>query len=399
MCVTCTSGFACSAGSCDAAMGGGGGGAGGGGGGAVGGGAGTGGGAATGGGTATTELRVFQTAVDFRGNLTTISGVAGVRAGDVLCQRVAEAEGLSGTWVAALTADAGAVTDRFTADGPWVSTGADGGVAFDNAVSVRISAPRVPLAWDERGSSTGGRNAWTGRGENFSNQRVSCQGWTTRANAQEGGTGYPASTNSTSWVDFSSSRCDDAEGLLCFEQARTLPDGGTQPQPPRVATKRVFRTSATFTGNLVAAAGASPGLAAADALCAMAAAAGSLGGTWKAYLSAPGTRAGDRLTFRGPWMVVGGDGGVAVDSVEQLTLGRLRQTLARDELGRVTTTFGVWTGTYTGGEIADETCSGWTVSTSGTRGLYGTSNRDGSGWQDFLDTGCTSTNGLYCFEM
>jgi 3',5'-cyclic AMP phosphodiesterase CpdA len=48
-------------------------------------------------------------------------------------------------------------------------------------------------------------------------------------------------------------------------------------------------------------------------------------------------------------MVVGGDGGVAVDSVEQLTLGRLRQTLAHDELGRVTTSFGVWTGTYTGG--------------------------------------------------
>ena len=86
-------------------------------------------------------------------------------------------------------------------------------------------------------------------------------------------------------------------------------DGGQQ-----TGGKRIFITKTTFLGNL-------GGLAGADAKCTAAAAARSLGGTWKAWLSDASTNAIDRIGDVGPWVLVG-SGTRVFDNKAQLETGQ-----------------------------------------------------------------------------
>jgi hypothetical protein len=159
------------------------------------------------------------------------------------------------------------------------------------------------------------------------------------------------------------------------------------PAPPL----RVFETSTTYSGNLVAEAGdpALDGPHAGDLLCQRVADSAGLGGTWTAYLSVgtasdfppdrlgrPGydqdgrphatyaVRAVDRLQGDGPWYDIAGK---AVSS--PMVVFQDRNDLLRGAFRNlITTETGVgqvayaWTGTHNDGTPTSNDCAGWSMS-------------------------------------
>jgi hypothetical protein len=162
------------------------------------------------------------------------------------------------------------------------------------------------------------------------------------------------------------------------------------------------------------------GLAGADAHCnALAAASGSTGKTWKAYLSTDAENAKDRIG-RGPWYNAKGE--KIADDISTLHgdgNGLTKQT-ALNEKGEVINGRGdtpnrhdILTGTMPDGTAAAETCGNWTMGDAGSKAIVGHSDRMGlndsapaKSWNSSHSTrGCTQdafkgTGGdglFYCF--
>jgi hypothetical protein len=167
--------------------------------------------------------------------------------------------------------------------------------------------------------------------------------------------------------------------------------------------KRVFVTSASYSGNLAAAAGVSDGLAGGDKLCNSAAIGGGVGGTWKAWLSSSTVSAIDRIADVGPWYLT--NGRLAFRNKAQLTTDPLT-AIEVDEGGRLvgagvwTGTEGVWTGTASGGQRASTTCVSWTSDSSTSFGTLGINYSPDSSWTDGSPPwSCETPFHLYCFEQ
>ncbi|MBI4701324.1 MAG: hypothetical protein HY744_09225 [Deltaproteobacteria bacterium] len=159
---------------------------------------------------------------------------------------------------------------------------------------------------------------------------------------------------------------------------------------------RVFVTSATHDGNL-------GGLGDADEYCTKAAKNGKPdGGSWVAWLSAPGVNdtellAPDRIVGSGPWRLVG-SGTKAVESHDQLTSGSLSHEINVDENGKGVVPGPVWTGTTELGETAHD-CKGWTEGSGGATGKAGRLEKADKTWTNEQSLPCTTTAHLYCFEQ
>lgn len=175
------------------------------------------------------------------------------------------------------------------------------------------------------------------------------------------------------------------------------------------SVKRVFATSATFSGNLMTAGGATDGLTGADTLCTQAAKGANLGGSgsWKAWLSVQALDAKRRIADVGPWYLVDGQTKVFNNAAGLTATPLVPITMSEQGMSLIGSSGGssVWTGTDNGGVTSPVgNCSGWT-STGGTSSLYG---RIGDalstqGWTQ--STGgqmllpCTQNARLYCFEQ
>jgi len=151
---------------------------------------------------------------------------------------------------------------------------------------------------------------------------------------------------------------------------------------------RVFLTSTRYTGDM-------GGIAGADAACMARAAAGSLGGQFRAWISDGVTDPASVFDTRlGPYSVVGGSD-IAL-TWSDLTDGTLAQPIERTEFGALSGGE-AWTGVAPDGTAGGGNCSGWT-STSGT-GRVGGATETGSGWTDRPpEESCTLQKHLYCFE-
>ncbi|KQV83836.1 hypothetical protein [Rhizobium sp. Root1220] len=163
------------------------------------------------------------------------------------------------------------------------------------------------------------------------------------------------------------------------------------------------------------------GLAGADAYCnTLAAAAGSTGKTWKAYLSTDAENAKDRIGA-GPWYNAKGE--KVADSVASLhgDSNSITKQTALDEKGQVISGRGdtpnrhdMLTGTKADGTAAAETCGNWTMGGADGAAVVGHSDRTGlndsaeaKSWNSSHPTrgGCTvaafkTTGGdglFYCF--
>lgn len=160
--------------------------------------------------------------------------------------------------------------------------------------------------------------------------------------------------------------------------------GSSDPAPP-APNRRVFVTSTGYDGIQVS-------LAFADGVCATAAQAALLGGTWKAWLSAPGVNAIDRIADVGPWFRP--DGQKAFNNKANLGTTPL-VPINVDELGHTGISTFVWTGTQTGGTAGDACWNGSGVTTA----TYGVTNST-TFWTSNGIYDCGSANGrLYCFEQ
>jgi hypothetical protein len=163
--------------------------------------------------------------------------------------------------------------------------------------------------------------------------------------------------------------------------------------------KRVFVTSTAYTGNLAAAGGKIDGLEGADALCNTAAAAASLGGTWKAWVSDGTNRAADRITGAGPWKKL--DSGRTTVFNNKANLSTLPLApIDYNENGQSvgsSGSVGVWTGTGNGGGAASGGhCYGFTSTmTTGAQGDATSTNN----WTAYTTQGCGNSGRIYCFEL
>lgn len=172
----------------------------------------------------------------------------------------------------------------------------------------------------------------------------------------------------------------------------------TFPSPTYTPTpKWVFVTSTLQTpqGNL----------AAMDSVCQVRAAAGGLGGTWKAWASASGGPANfavSRFNNVGPWHLLNGK--KVADGIPDLTDGDIWNPINIDEFGNpITPGTEVWTGTNTAGQPAGtNTCLDWTSISPGDVGQYGLTWWVVSSpqlWTDISNSPCDSLKALYCFEQ
>lgn len=164
---------------------------------------------------------------------------------------------------------------------------------------------------------------------------------------------------------------------------------------------RAFVSSATYSGNLLAAAQAiSPGFAgdglqAGDFLCQNLATAASLGGTWKAWLSSPTAAASSRIVDKAYKST---NNTLFANNLADLTDGALANAIHRTESGSyLPLTELTWTGTASDGQPHADTCTGWTGVGFGSAGDPSMQSADWTETIDLID--CAQEYHIYCFEQ
>jgi hypothetical protein len=181
----------------------------------------------------------------------------------------------------------------------------------------------------------------------------------------------------------------------------SLPPGldlaGVDLAQPAGGHKRVFTTSTVVPANF----NGTGGLLAADLVCNTAA--GSLGGTWRAWLSDSSTNAIDRILSDGPWYRI--DGPMAFANHAALGVGPSVPLTITETLGTANDIYSVWTGTDFDGTgwidtmLGTGNCDEWTSGNDPNRyGRIGDSTHTDPGWTSQEDTPCVGVGHLYCFE-
>jgi hypothetical protein len=349
-------------------------------------------------------------------------GKAGLTAADAICQASAEAAGLPGeygAWLSDASDDAwcralglhgrvgscGGAVVWPPAAGPWVRTD---GTPFAGPLQEAVPAPEstleaifTPPRLDETGATVGTpRVAFTGTiyggagapGDGYTPEY--CGNWTSA----------PWTAALAGDLDGTSEALDDTRLLaqFCQWEARLIcMERGPGPALPSrpVAGKRAFLSSACGTGDLSSwpDAGGLAGLAAADHVCQALADRAGLGGTYRAWLSAPGAgnTAAERTPGEGPWTRL--DGIPLVGSRAELLGGEHFAALNLDEQGH---SFGHATLAFTGAQGL--TCNGWTSGSAGDWADCGDSGSTVGAWLRFgeFPVACSTVWAhLYCFEQ
>jgi hypothetical protein len=170
-----------------------------------------------------------------------------------------------------------------------------------------------------------------------------------------------------------------------------------EPLPVVNGAKRVFASSQLTTGNL-------KGLAGADSMCGVWAAAAGLGGSWKAFLSTSGTgavSAASRISDVGPWYNVNQQTKV-FNNKTGFTVGAI--TAIRTEYNE-TASGSAWTGTLASGAAnGTQNCSNWTNGTTAYGSVGTPSGTVDDGTALWMASGgniptCAVPARVYCFEQ
>src|SRR5262249_21425961 len=237
----------------------------------------------------------------------------GLVGGDSLCQNAATLAGLSGTYMAWLSAGSTSPATRFTQ-----STGAyllgDGTRRIaNNWTDLTDGMLLAPIVLTETGVPVDNLEVWTGTKDVGVQTTSDCLGWTSASNSDVATTGLAKTGLLAQWSAFATSRCDGVRNLYCFEQSSTSPSTSTSSSTSSTSTtststsstststssssttssststtssttlpplpKKVFITSRQFGA-------AFGGLVGGDSLCQNAATLAGLSGTYMAWLSA-----------------------------------------------------------------------------------------------------------------
>jgi hypothetical protein len=150
--------------------------------------------------------------------------------------------------------------------------------------------------------------------------------------------------------------------------------------------KRVFVTSASFTGSL-------GGLSGADARCDAAARQAGVRGSFTAWLSDIVIDARERIPGNGPWYRMDRSTVLFV-SKAQLESEPNAAIDMTEQGGPVAAGTAVWTGTNNGGTRSFSVCDNWTeFQSAGRVGVVST-----AGWTASGSISCSERARLYCFE-
>jgi hypothetical protein len=172
-------------------------------------------------------------------------------------------------------------------------------------------------------------------------------------------------------------------------------DGGTTGS----LRKRVFVTSTVTTGAIATGLLGGNAVQAANQRCQQLANQANLGGTFVAWLSVAGSSAYDRLQDTGPWYLVDRQSLVFANKAVIVTVGP-NVPIERDETGKVVAApIGVWTGTQSNGQVANNTCNNFQSQSSGQNGLMGELDQTTKDWTQAGNENCNQQLHLYCFEQ
>jgi hypothetical protein len=170
-------------------------------------------------------LRVFVTSLRYSADLRTAGGQAtGLASADKICQTLADAAAIGGTFRAWISTTAVDAVDHITGNGPWYRM--DGALAFPNRATLGTT-PLVPISIDEKGGMPDPfYESWTGTALGGylaplgSRQSVTCWDWTSTVDStQVGGVVGDIDVNSASWTELATGYCSPfRRRLYCFEQ-------------------------------------------------------------------------------------------------------------------------------------------------------------------------------------
>jgi hypothetical protein len=171
---------------------------------------------------------------------------------------------------------------------------------------------------------------------------------------------------------------------------------------PMAGAKRIFVTSLATTGNLMAAGNGTNGLDGGDRLCAAAAAAATLGGSWKAWLSSSSVNAIDRVADVGPWYLVDRCTLVFANKAAMVVTGPAAAIDRRAD-GSMAPPVDLWTGTKATGVKDAFTCNDWTNDQpihgyEGTVGI-GSNLAFAGSWTETATDPCHLSAVLICIEQ
>jgi hypothetical protein len=345
-------------------------------------------------------------------------GVAGLAAGDRICQIRAHAAGRSGAehyraWLSTASTDAychvrGLAGTRATqcglavpppAIGPWSSV--DGRLiiaTLDEALFPEHVMYRG-FDRDEAGLPLQNSNGlvWTGSDAQGAHAfHGSCSNWTRSVGNEFAQIGRTHRTGAQ-WSDAAFAPCSNRQHLVCMTES----GGDDAPQPVEGEGPLVFVTSVAGTGNLSswADAGGRVGVQAGDRICQVRATVAGLTSpeSFKAFLSSTTTGAAiDRFENDGPRFRL--DGVRVAADLADLADGELATSVGTDEFGDyVPTTRYAWTGSTGLGEISGHDCQAWTNGLSPARGNLGMANASDGSWSGFTDVACNfMQHALYC---
>jgi hypothetical protein len=187
--------------------------------------------------------RVFITSLTYSGDLKSAGAAdTGLAGGDKICQHLADAATIGGSWKAWLSDATTDAIDRID-EGPWYlvtyATSGGGGPAtetyelkaFNNKANLSttpINAINITETGQKVTSSTGYIYAWTGTKSAGTKAAQTCTNWTSNAMSDHGLQGEVASAVGY-WTDnpdgdpqagspLPAFPCDSPEHLYCFEQ-------------------------------------------------------------------------------------------------------------------------------------------------------------------------------------
>ena len=161
-------------------------------------------------------LRVFVTSLRYSADIRSAGGqVTALASADSICQTLADASGLGGTFRAWLSTSSAHAIEHITGTGPWYRM--DGALAFPNHASLGTT-PMVPISIDEKlGTPDPFYESWTGTAvggylaPKGARQSVTCSDWTSTIDStQIGGVLgiYNAAEGTTAeWTEYATGYC------------------------------------------------------------------------------------------------------------------------------------------------------------------------------------------------
>lgn len=150
----------------------------------------------------------------FASSSTVNGGFGGLAGADKICNDLAKAQGLAGTYVAWLSTAGTNAIDRITADGPWQRV--DGLVVAQTKAQLASGALTTPLLRDEKNQTLPAAEdrVWTATAANGTFVGGSdCAGWT---GAGSGRVGEAEHTNGQ-WTALVDEACTEVNRVYCFQ--------------------------------------------------------------------------------------------------------------------------------------------------------------------------------------